>query len=215
MTSHRDTDTIKPLMDTWRWFKGAATWYWIPRSRPPSDKAPELNPWSATQLTEVLAVFHRIARVRTILFNTPPQSPRLSTPEVRWNKETMSHAEFEQKLITIVRTEPHPLISADLTLDLYVWVRTEPRNPPVRSWILNAASINLLFEENSPYGALSIEHTLFLDGATYDDSNSELHRLNQPLLQETLVDVEARLGPISEVEGRLPGIIRMGFESLK
>lgn len=214
MEAHRDADTIEPLMNTWRWFKDGATWYWVPRSRPDSAEARDLNPWSATQLTEVLAAFHHIARVRTASFNTPPGSPSPATDEWRWNPGKTSHAEFERKLVTAVRTEPHPLSSATLVLDLNVWVRTASRKSPLRGWVPNAAHIQMLFEKDSPYGALSLEHTLFMDGATYDDSNAELHRLNQPLLQETLAAIEARVGSISEVEGRLPGITRTGFQSI-
>lgn len=214
MNSDRDADTLEPLMNTWRWFKDGATWYWVPRSRPASDAVQDLNPWSAAQLAEVLSAFRAIARVRMAVFNTPPESPPLSTSEWRWIPQETPHAAFENKLVTAVKTEPHPLTSATLTLDLDVWVRVASRKTPVRGWVPDAARVHLLFERNSPYGALSMDHTLFMDGATYDDSNAELHRLNQPLLQETLAAIEARVGFISEVEGRLPGVCRTGFGSI-
>jgi hypothetical protein len=213
MSSHRDAAPLEPLLDTWRRCKYAASWTWAPRSRPPSDEARALNAWGASQLVDLLEVLRPIARVRTALFNGPPDSPPLTTPKCTWNEQETPHTGFERKLVEAVRTASGAITLVELTFDLYVWVHTATERSPVRGWVRNAAEVDLQFEAHDPSGVLSMEHTLFRDGATHGDSNAELHRLNSPLLKDALAAIEARLGPIVHVEG-LPGVTRAGFESL-
>ncbi|WP_375771384.1 hypothetical protein NR798_10925 [Archangium gephyra] len=214
MSSWRDEDTLEPLLDTWRRFKYAASWTWHPRSRPASDEARELNVWGAGQLADLLEVLRPIARVRTAHFNGPPGAPPPPVLESDWNEQETSHTGFERRLVELVRTTHGPLTGVELTFDLYVWVRTATARAPVRGWVRGAAEGVLLFETHEPYGVLSMDHTLFRDGATHGDSNAELHRLNNPLLKEALAEIEVRLGPIEHVEG-LPGVTRTGFDSLR
>lgn len=210
MDSLRDNDTVEPLLDTWRYFKYAASWMWSPRSRPASNEARVLNAWGADQLTSLLEALRPIARVRTALLNGPPDSPPLSNPEFTWDKRQTPHAGFERRLAEALRKAPIPITSLELTLDLYVWVRTAAAHTPTRGWVRGLADADLQFEVESPYGALMMNHTLFRDGATHGDSNAELYRLNSPLLKQALAAIETRLGPIEHIQG-LPGVTRTGF----
>ncbi|HEX8705972.1 MAG TPA: hypothetical protein VF815_44460 [Myxococcaceae bacterium] len=214
MSSLRDEPPIEPLLDTWGRFNDAARWRWSLRTRPASDEAPVLNAWGAGQVAEFLEALRPIARVRQAFFNGPPDSPPLAVPEHTWNERQESHARFESALLEAVRTSPTPITSAELRFDLYVWVRTPTSGAPVRGWVAGTAESDLQFETRNPYGSLTMDHTLFRDGATYWDANTTLHRLNSPLLRQALAAIEARLGPIQEVEG-LPDVTRTGFESIR
>ena len=134
-------------------------------------------------------------------------------PKFTWNEQNASHAEFELSLVEFIRTASNAVTSIEMTFDLYVWVHTATVNSPVRGWVRKTAEVGLQLEIRNPYGALSMDHTLFRDGATHGESNAELHRLNNPLLKEALAAIEARLGPIVEIEG-LPDVTRTGFKTL-
>lgn len=212
MTSLRDADTLQPLLETWRRFKYAASWLWTPRSRPVGETPQALNAWGVAQLNEVFHTLSPLMRVRTALFLGRPDAPPPPVSKFTWAGHEEPHAKFEQKLIDFMKECPIALGSVEMTFDLHVWVHLELRQAPVRGWVDEAANVDLDFEPRSPYGALSMNHTLFRDGATHGDSNAELHRLNNPLLKKTLEMIESRLGTIDEVEG-LPDVTRTGFES--
>jgi hypothetical protein len=101
----------------------------------------------------------------------------------------------------------------ELSFDLDVWVRTTEGRTPVRGWVRNVMSGEFMLETASPYGALMMDHTLFLGGSLHGVSNTDLHRLNAPLLANALEAIEARLGPITEVSG-IGGVTRTGFKSM-
>jgi hypothetical protein len=65
-------------------------------------------------------------------------------------------------------------------------------------------------ENPQPYFCLEVDHTLFHPGVDEGDGNTQLHTLNQPLLEQTLRSWEERLGTIRDVEG-LTGIFRYGY----
>lgn len=197
-----DEPRIMPIMDTWRNWDRAGTWVWTPRGA-----------WSADRLGAVLDVLRPLARVSAAMLGGPPDAPPLATPELAWS-DSVAHAAFERALVETVRTATVPITTIDIALDLRVWVRTATsRTTLVRGWVHRAAEAALYFGPTSPQGALSIHHTLFMAGNLAGDPNTDLHRLNQPLLRDALAAIELRLGPITEVEG-LPGVIRTGFASL-
>jgi hypothetical protein len=212
MISLRDDDCIEPLLDTWRHLDHAASWIWSPRSRPTSDEAPVLNAWGADQVADLLDALRPIARMRRARFNGPPDAPP-APPERTWIGKDTPQASFERALIDAMRAAPGPITTVELVFDLYVWVRTAAARTPMRGWVRNAAYGDLQFEKDDPYGALMMQHTLFRDGATHGNSNTELHRLNRPLLKDALEAIETRLGPIVHVEG-LPDVTRTGFASI-
>jgi hypothetical protein len=198
----QDEPCVAPILDTWRNWDRAGSWLWSPRV-----------PWSVDELALVLDVLRPIARVREALFGGPPDAPPLATPEHEW-PEGVRHDVFERSLVEAARAAAVPITTIDIVLDLRVWVRTAPSPAtPVLGWVRSAAEMSLYLDDQSPYGALMIHHTLFVDGNLSGEPNTELHRLNQPLLCDALAAIESRLGPITEVEG-LPGVSRTGFASL-
>lgn len=207
MRSEYDPACIEPVLDTWGNWGGAATWTWSLRDRPGEDH----NRWAAGRVEALLAALRPIARVREVLFDGPADATPLAEPERTW-PDGVAHQEFERAVIDAVHAAPVPVATVDLTLDLHVWVRTARDAAPVRGWVRSISSASLVFDE-APYGAWMMHHTLFIDGQLHGDSNAELHRLNQPLLRDTLAAIEATLGPIIEVTG-LPGVTRTGFASL-
>lgn len=212
MTS-RDNPTIEPVMDSWRNYSDAASWIWEPRSRPESDEAPALNVWGAEQLSQLLEAIRPLARVRKAFFGGPPESRPLPVPERTWDERESSNAGFERMLIHSLRTASIPITVVELRFDLDVWVRTKEGRVPVRGWVRGAMRGELMLETQNPYGALMMNHTLFLGGALHGVSNADLHRLNAPLLAEALEAIEARLGPITEVDG-LEAVMRTGFKPM-
>lgn len=200
--SPHDEPCTAPIMDTWRNWDGAGSWTWSPR-----------GPWGVDQLAAVLDALHPIARVRAAVFGGPPDVPPLAMPERTW-PEGVTHDAFERSLVEAALNEAVPITTIDLVLDLRVWVRTATSGTtPVLAWVNRAAEVALYFGPTSPHGTLDIHHTLFIDGNLAGDPNTELHRLNQPLLRDALAAIESRFGPITEVAG-LPGVSRTGFTSI-
>jgi len=214
MNSRQDEPDITPVLDTWGNSSHAASWMWSPRSRPASHEVVALNAWGADELTLTLETLQPFARVRSAYFDGGPGVP-LVNPSRDWNSLMTSQAGFVRGLVNTLRNSRQVITSVSLTLDLDVWVRVAAGGAPVRGWVSGMADANLFFDDD-PYGAISMGHTLFVDGAWFGqsgDSNTELHRLNAPLLKDALARIEARLGPIVEVDG-LDGITRTGFASL-
>ncbi len=213
MRPDRDQPCIEAVMDTWRNWSGAGTWTWAPRTRPTGDAAADLDRWGAAQVAALLEALRPFARVREALLDGPPEAPLVASGEFRWSGEA-PHAEFERAVIDAVRTASGPVTTIDLAFDLHVWVRTAASpTMPVRGWVRGLGTASLVVRRADPYGALSVHHTLFVDGILNGDSNAELHRLDQPLLRDALDSLEARLGPIVEVAG-VPGVGRTGFASV-
>jgi len=213
VSSSRDNPTIEPVMDTWRNYSSAATWIWEPRSRPEGDDAPALNTWGADQFLQLLEALRPLARVRKAFFGGPPESRPLPVPERTWDERGSSNAGFERMLINALRTAATPITVVELSFDLDVWVRTQEGRAPVRGWVRGAMRGELMLETQNPYGALMMNHTLFLGRSLHGVSNADLHRLNAPLLTKVLKAIEEHLGPITEVDG-LEGVTRTGFKPM-
>jgi hypothetical protein len=209
----RDNPPITPVMDSWRNYSSAASWLWTPRSRPEGDDAPTLNAWGAEQLSQFLEALRPFARIRTAFFGGPPESRPLPVPEHTWDERESSHAGFERMLIHALRTASIPITVVELSFDLDVWVRTQEGSPPARGWVRGLMRGELMLEMENPYGAVMMNHTLFLGGSFHGRSNADLHRLNAPMLATALKTIEARLGPITEVEG-LDEVTRTGFKPM-
>lgn len=213
MMSIQDAPCITPCLDSWSHRDHAATWMWTPRSRPSSDQADVLNAWTVGQIEALLRAFGPWARLRSAWLTSPAKLPQASAQYVWGTTASSDQAGFVREVLTALATSAAPVTSVELTLDLFVWVRTQPNLPPEQGWILGLARVDLQSETESPYGALMMNHTLFRDGQTLVRSNAELHRLNQPLLAAALTEIESSLGLIDSVEG-LPDVYGGGFRSL-
>lgn len=209
----RNNPSIAPVMDSWGNHSSSASWIWVPRSRPDSEAAAALNAWGTEQLSRLLEAVRPLARVRTAFFGGPPEVPPLPEPERTWNERESSHTGFEQLLIRSLRTAPTPVTVVELSFDIDVWVRTEENRPPVRGWVRSAMDGELMLEAESPYGALTINHTLFLGHSLHGVPNTELHRLNAPLITQVITSITEQLGPITEMEG-LQGVTLTGIPLL-
>lgn len=205
-----DAPCITPCLDSWSHRDHAAKWMWTPRSRPSTDRADVLNAWTAGQIEALLAALGPLARLRSVIFTSAAPLPRSLVQHDLGAAGSLDQSSLVRQVMTALGMAPAPVTSVELTLDLYVWVHTQPELPPVQGWIHGLARVDLQSETDSPYGALMMNHTLFRDGTTLVRSNAGLHRLNQPLLAAALAQIESRLGPIESVEG-LPDVDRGGF----
>jgi hypothetical protein len=206
----RDAATAEPRLDTWRWQKYAGAWCITPLPGPMSS-ASETNAWFATTLTATLDAFDAFARARRVQFGTLVRD-EVAPVDAEWRPDER-YDQFVGRALEMIRTYPAPIYSLRVALDLCVHVRTDVSpNVPVRAWVKDLGGLALWGSTNDsePYVCFEIAHTLFRPVSVEGDDNTELHALNQPLLERGLRRWEERLGSIGDVEG-LGGIFRYGF----
>ncbi len=210
-----DDPCVPARLDTWRNCSAAGRWTWSIDRQPASDAVADVNAWATAELKGLFDAIRPFARVREMLLDegtdVPPEALDVTSRELRW-QPGVPHDAFERHLLERTRTMSVPIANIALAFDLLVWVRTDASpTVPVLGWVHRIGGGTLALRPLPAGASLEMHSTLFFSGNWYGDSNLELSRLNQPLLRDALAAIEAKGGPITEVDG-LPSVSRTGFD---
>lgn len=201
-----DRDPIaEPIYDTWRPTYGDAGWY----VSPPRTSSPG-NEWLAELVEGTFVALGGLARPWRIGFRGETEGAR---DYARVLAPGESRAELAADAVRALRGWTCPVAHFDADLDLFAYVRTKTsRWVPERVWLRLYSHLGLRpWRGEAPGGGyLSFAHGLMLPEGLYGDDNSELHQLNQPLVEDTLRRWETVAGPIDGWEGSR-GVWRYGY----
>lgn len=189
-----------PLYDTWRRWKYAGSWTWVPAPPAIGQDVGAMNAWSARFVRTAFEALGNAVRARRATLEGPPGAPlgvpALEAPTVAQLADAIeAHAQLVQTL--------------DVELDLCVWFRSVAGAPPVRAWLERGAMLWVALGD-APSLALTVDHTLFIDGNLNGDSNHEFYVKNQPVLAGMIAALSASFGPVAEFEG-LPSVTADGY----
>ena len=159
-----------------------------------------MNGWSARFVREVLDALGASARARSALLEGPPGaalgSPAMALPTAA-------------QLAGALSVQPQLVQTVDIELDLHVWYRSIAGTQPTLAWLERGAMLWVALGD-APSVALTVDHTLFIDGNLNGDPNHELYLKNQPILAGMIAALSRRLGPVAEFEG-LPSVTAAGY----
>ncbi len=190
-----------PVYDTWRRWRYAGSWTWVPSPPAIVQDVGMMNAWSARFIHTVFEALGTAARARSALLDGAPGEtlgvPALAAPTVTEIADTI--ASQRQVVQTL-----------DIELDLRVWYRAAAGAQPVLAWLERGAMLWVSLGD-APSIALTVDHTLFVDGNLNGDSNQELFLMNQPVLAGLIAALSSRFGPVAEFEG-LPSVTAAGYE---
>lgn len=209
----KNLPVIEPLYDTWGNKKSAGYWGLDGELEWRDFSSQEINAWFAESLVKTLDAFSSFARISHILWRNGENNR--GNIGFRLGLESYSsYDEYLEKVFQCLKNYPILIEEIEIQIDIFVYVRTNtsPDNP-IRAWVgnLGEISINVDQEDEGAYLWLSVEHTLFYPFSYQNnEDNSELFKLNQPLLEEALQNWEQKFNSRIEVEG-LPGIYKYGF----
>lgn len=131
-----------------------------------------MNGWSARFVREVLDALGASARARSALLEGPPGaalgSPAMALPTAA-------------QLAGALSVQPQLVQTVDIELDLHVWYRSIAGTQPTLAWLERGAMLWVALGD-APSVALTVDHTLFIDGNLNGDPNHELYLKNQPIL---------------------------------
>lgn len=190
-----------PLYDTWRRWKYAGSWTWAPAPPAIGHDVGAMNAWSARFVGTAFDALGSAVRARRALLEGPPGAtlgvPALEAPTIA-------------QLADAIASQAQLVQTLDVELDLHVWYRSAPGSQPVRGWLERGAMLWVALGD-APSIALTLDHTLFIDGNLNGDSNHELYLKNQPILAGMIAALSASFGPVAEFEG-LPSVTGAGYD---
>lgn len=207
---------IEPLYDTWRSKDGVGTWGMYLSFDFNYCSTKNINNWFASKIRETLDSFTGLVRIWSIFLNEMSIAGRdKKSASFNWQESTF-YEDYLANLFKGIQEYPVPIDRLTILVDMSVFVRTkEYPDRPILGWVRNLGEleISLELEDRKPYIYLTMDRTLFCQFSyLYQEDNSELFYLNQPLLENALRRWEARLGEIEEVEGLLGlGFYKYGF----
>ena len=202
MTEPSPLDCTVPLHDSWRRWRYAGSWTWIPTAPPAARDVGAMNAWSARFVTNVLDALRTSARARQALLEGPPGA----SLDVR-----ALEAPTAARIADAIAAQPQVVQTLDIELDLCVWYRSAAGAPPTLAWLERGAKLWVSLGA-APSIALTVDHTLFIDGNLHGDSNHELYLLNQPILAGMIAALSRCFGPVAEFEG-LPSVTAGGYDA--
>jgi len=210
---NQDLAIVKPLYDTWRIKKSVGYWGLDGQLKLQSFSVQEINAWFAESLIKTLDSFSSLSRISKLTLLEDSESG-VDTGGILKLESNISYKKYIQNSLKSVREHAIPIYEIRIELDMFVFVRTESSPvKPIRSWVkeLGDIHINIDREDENAGLWLNIENTLFYP-FSYKGSqdNTELFRLNKPLLEEALKNWEQKFDSPIDVEG-LPGIYKYGF----
>jgi hypothetical protein len=206
--------TIEPIQDTWEIRGDVATWYINFKLKFASLSIQEINTWYSKAVAEILASFASLGRVWHISFKSNTKS-QTNEKNLGW-KLGIEYENYVQEIIKSIQKFPDAIEQLKISFDLSVFVRTkESPNKPVRVWVRNLAHLLICGGKEhekyaDPVTYIYMDNTLFCPVSIYEEDNSELYSLNQPLLEKILHNWEKVFGAINEFDG-LEGIYKYGF----
>ena len=211
-----------PLCDTWDYKDNAGYWDLELKFDYSKKSVLEHNHWYASTLKDTIESLSSLTRAYEIYFNPITSAKdQYEGVALRW-QQNQSYEEYLENIFGAIRKYPADVNSVNVCFDFFVYVRTEKSFPkPVRAWIrefresieLNRMMIDLSLEDREPGILFTMDHTLFYPfsyNADNNDDNTELFKLNRPLLEEALKNWEQKFNTEIEANG-LPGVYKYGY----
>lgn len=201
MTAPTRLPCTAPLYDTWRRWKYAGSWTWVPAPPTIVQGVGMMNAWSARFIHTVFEALGTAARARSARLDGAPG-------------ETLGVPVLENPMVTeiadTIEAQRQVVQTLDIELDLRVWYRATPGAPAALAWLERGAMLWVSLGD-APSIALTVDHTLFIDGKLTGDSNRDLFLMNQPILVGMIAALSSCFGPVAEFEG-LPSVTAAGYE---
>ncbi|MEL6461352.1 MAG: hypothetical protein AAFQ91_24495 [Cyanobacteria bacterium J06621_15] len=212
---------VKPLYDTWGAKSEAGSWTINLLDDFANASVRERNAWYADTMLSTINAFASIARINWVFFNSVDQLKSISEEKsFKWQIDK-PYNDFVEKVIDEIREYPDDISSISIHVDLFVYVYTEKSpDKPVQSWVKGFGNYveigqfeiyldQLRYQEH--YVEFYIKHMLFYpDSWNYQEDNTELANLNQPLLEEALRKWEKKFDAEIDPDG-LNGIYKYGY----
>ncbi|MEM7590159.1 MAG: hypothetical protein AAF383_01315 [Cyanobacteria bacterium P01_A01_bin.83] len=211
---------VEPLLDTWGVTKRGGDWSITPSDDLSNTSVEERNTWYAQAMMSTIEAFSSLARVYIVSFEPVSRESEIGSKTLKWDLEE-PYKNYLENVYEAVKNYPVDIYILYVRLDFFVYVRTEKSpDKPIRSWIrkcsdfYNVADIHISIEHLLNYEpdlSLIMNHTLFYPDSWIDQiDNTELFKLNRPLLEEALKNWEQKFDAEIETDG-LPQIYKYGF----
>lgn len=206
----------EPVYDTWGVDAYAGSWYLTPTQQPEGTSPTAVNAWCRDTLQGTLEAFAPLARPWRVGFS-PLGDVKAASIQLLW-QPPQDPGEFRQDVLRAAEEYGTPIYEVEADLELYAYVRTvEAPERAQQRWVRLPSSFWLWSREGQGDGTscFDVAHTLFRPYSKREDDNSELYRLNAPLLEAALRRWQERFGGAEiEAEG-LPGIYEYGYRDVE
>jgi len=202
----------EPVYDTWGIAGYAGSWYLTPTQQPEGTSPTAVNAWCQDTLLRTLEAFESVARPWRVGFG-PSGNVQADPVQLSW-QPPQDHSGFVRDILRAAEEYGALIYEVEADLELYAYVRTvEAPERAQQRWVRLPSSFSVRSWEGQGDGTscFDVAHTLFRPYSKREDDNSELYRLNAPLLEAALRRWQERFGGVEiEVDG-LPGIYEYGY----
>jgi hypothetical protein len=200
------------IQDTWEIREDTATWY----INLPLDftilSYQEINVWYEKTVVETLNSFSELARVWHVAFRASPEE-EVKSIELEWQLE-VPYEQYCKSLLKAIREFSSRISTLEMQVDFNVFTNTlEFPNQATKNWVRYLGKFSFCGGKihSHPFVYLDLNNTLFCPSSIYEQNNSELYSLNQPMLEQALKNWEKKIGKIDDIEG-IEGIYEYGFK---
>jgi hypothetical protein len=155
------------------------------------------------------AGFARPFRIRINFLSTNQQILREAFD---WQPGTSAKS-FVENAVARAQDCGEALMEVSVDLDLALWAVPRGRRTPLHVWVRLPTEFVASNPSSGGWAAFHLHHSLLCPASLRGQQNSELYRLNQPLLEQALARWECMAGAELEYEGRCPQTFRHGFRA--